>query len=371
MELFAFDAMLLGCRAHMRDNTGMNTFAKTIIQWQRRAGRHDLPWQNTRDPYRIWVSEIMLQQTQVSAVIDYFARFMARFPNIASLGSAQLDDVMPYWAGLGYYARARNLHKAAQMIQRDFGGVFPRTYEDILSLPGVGRSTASAICAFAYGETRPILDGNVKRVFARYFGVEGDVRSKPVEVEMWSIAEREVPAKSVESYIQGQMDLGATICTRGKPACLLCPLQDDCVAHISGRTDILPGRSPKKQIPHRQTQMLVLVSANEVLIEKRPPTGIWGGLWSLPEIPIDADAAALAKSRFGVTLARGRRPKPLEQVEHGFTHYSLTIYPVEMAIGKRALGINEIGTMWINLDDVSGAALPAPVKKIMRQLYKK
>ncbi len=357
--------------ADMRDNNVMHKFAKKIIDWQQREGRHDLPWQDTRDPYRIWVSEIMLQQTQVGAVINYFARFMARFPDIASLASATLDDVMPYWAGLGYYARARNMHKSAQMIERDFDGTFPRQFEDVWSLPGIGRSTASAICAFAYGESRPILDGNVKRVFARYFGVEGDVRSKLVEETLWSIAAREAPLKNIGPYIQGQMDLGATLCIRGKPACLLCPLRRDCVAHLSGRTDALPGRGIKKQIPHRQTQMLVLISADAVLIEKRPPTGIWGGLWSLPETSIDADPVSAAKSRFGVTLARGRRPRPLAQVEHGFTHYSLTIYPVEMAIGRRDAVAAEVATIWINLADVNGAALPAPVKKIIRQLVTK
>ncbi len=357
-------------RANLRDNNDMLKFATEIINWQIRDGRHDLPWQNTRDPYRIWVSEIMLQQTQVGAVIAYFARFMARFPDIASLASAQIDDVMPYWAGLGYYARARNLHKAAVMVKADFDGIFPLAFVDVCSLPGIGRSTAAAICAFAFGESRPILDGNVKRVFARYFGVGGDIRSKPIADAMWLIAEREAPRRNIEIYIQGQMDLGATVCTRNAPKCLLCPLQDECVAYLAGRTNELPGPSPKKEMPHRQTQMLVMLYANEVLIERRPPTGIWGGLWSLPEIAVTDDAAGFAKSRFGVVLARGRRPQPLAQVEHGFTHYSLTIYPIEIAVGKRNTRANEPGTIWLNLDDLRDAALPAPVKKILLGLQK-
>jgi A/G-specific adenine glycosylase len=346
----------------------MKTFAQKIIRWQQRDGRHDLPWQNTQDPYRIWVSEIMLQQTQVSAVIEYYARFMARFPDVATLAATPMDDVMPYWAGLGYYARARNLHKAACMIINDFGGTFPRAFDDVWSLPGVGRSTAAAICAFAYGESRPILDGNVKRVFARVFGVEGDIRSKAIEEAMWAIAEREVPKKNVEAYIQGQMDLGATLCARGAPKCLLCPLKDDCVANLTGRTHELPMRRMPKETPHRETQMLVMISANEVLIERRPPTGIWGGLWSLPEAAMEVDTLTLAKSRYGVATARGRKPIPLDAVEHGFTHYSLTIYPLEIAVSRREPRVAEVGRMWLNLDDVDGAALPAPVKKILQRL---
>ena len=346
----------------------MPTFAKKIIAWQTQSGRHDLPWQRTRDPYRIWVSEIMLQQTQVSAVISYYARFMTRFPDVATLAAAPIDDVMQHWAGLGYYARARNLHKAAALIVTEFKGVFPRRHEVVWSMPGIGRSTAAAICAFAYGESRAILDGNVKRVFARNFGIEGDVRSKDIEDAMWDIAEREVPDSDIESYTQGLMDLGATICTRGTPRCLLCPLHKTCVAFNEGRIAALPGKSPKKDTPHRQTRMLVMVSANEVLVERRPPTGIWGGLWSLPEVAMDQDVMAIAKSKYLVTTSRGRRPRPLAELEHGFTHYSLTIYPVEIMIAKRHPHAAEPGVMWLNLDDIASAALPAPVKKILAAL---
>lgn len=349
-------------------NTAMPTFAKKIIAWQKRSGRHDLPWQNTRDPYRIWVSEIMLQQTQVSAVIGYYARFMARFPDIATLAAAPLDDVMQHWAGLGYYARARNLHKAALIVVDQFGGEFPRTHEQVWSLPGIGRSTAAAICAFAFGKPCAILDGNVKRVFARNFGVEGDLRAKTIEDAMWQIAEREVPTGEIEEYTQGLMDLGATLCTRSTPSCLLCPLRTACVAFNEGRIAELPSKSPKKATPHRETCMLVMVSANEVLIERRPPTGIWGGLWSLPEIAVDDDVMAIAKTKYLVTTARGRHPRPLAEVEHGFTHYALTIYPVEIPVSKRQPHTAEAGVMWLNLDEIANAALPAPVKKILASL---
>jgi A/G-specific adenine glycosylase len=355
----------------LRQNDGMGQFAKQIITWQQQSGRHDLPWQNTRDPYQIWVSEIMLQQTQVNAVIGYYAKFMARFPDVATLAAAPLDDVMQHWAGLGYYARARNLHKSAVMIMAHFGGVFPGTFDEVLSLPGIGRSTAAAICAFAYGQRGAILDGNVKRVLARRFGVTGDVRSKLIEEQLWQVAEREVPNNDIEAYTQGLMDLGATVCTRGQPSCLLCPLRRQCVAFNDGMIDQLPGRGARKETPHRQTRMLVMLHANSVLIERRPPTGIWGGLWSLPEIAMESDVLAVAKSKFGITPSKGRRPRPLAEIEHGFTHYSLTIYPTEIAVAKRELSAEEPGILWLDLADISTAALPAPVKKILLALEHK
>lgn len=352
----------------------MKRFADTVIAWQKKNGRHSLPWQNTRDAYRIWVSEIMLQQTQVSAVIGYYARFMARFPTLEALAAAPVDDVMAHWAGLGYYARARNLHKAAQHIMALHGGTFPSRFDEVLGLPGIGRSTAAAICAFAYGDRRAILDGNVKRVFARHFGFEGDPREKAVEDLMWLRAEAELPSEGIEPYTQGLMDLGATVCVRSRPTCLLCPVAATCVANQTGRTHELPHRRAKPRVPHRQTQMLVMLCQGEVLLERRPPTGIWGGLWSLPEVSVpDAlhvltDAATMARDRYGVRLLRGRQPRLLPPVEHGFTHYSLTIHPVEIAASTREARAAEPGTMWIDLDDIAGAALPAPVKKILLNL---
>ncbi len=340
----------------------MSQFSSRIVQWQRKQGRHDLPWQGTRDPYRIWLSEIMLQQTQVGTVIPYYARFLEKFPTIADLARAPEDAVMQLWAGLGYYARARNLHKAAQQIVSLHGGQFPRSFDEVHALPGIGRSTAAAILAFAFGMRGAILDGNVKRVFARHFGIDGDVKSKPVEDSLWKLAEEMLPRSDIEAYTQGLMDLGASLCGRSDPACLLCPVMKSCVAHATGRIDELPGRGAKRETPHRQTQMLLLLASGEVLLEKRPPSGIWGSLWSLPEVAVDIDGLKFAKSNLGVASGKIKKRAPLQ---HGFTHYTLTIHPLEIQVSKRTPLAMEPRFMWLNLEDALAAALPAPVKKIL------
>ena len=345
----------------------LSAFANKIIVWQLREGRHGLPWQGSdkvkRDPYRIWLSEIMLQQTQVATVIPYYQRFVARFPDLAALAAADSDDVMKLWAGLGYYARARNLHRAAKLIVEQHQGVFPRDFDEILLLPGIGRSTAAAISAFAFGERRAILDGNVKRVFARQFGVDGDVRSRPVEDALWVIADKKLPNAAIETYTQGLMDLGSTVCTRTQPVCLLCPVSKTCIAFNEGRIDELPGKGRKRETPHRQTRMLIIVSRGEILLERRPPTGIWGGLWSLPELPVEQDIFDILHKRYGM---KGLTVRELDRVEHGFTHYTLSIFPVEIAIARLDTRAMEPGLMWINLEDAMGAAIPAPVKRILR-----
>ena len=345
----------------------MTTFARKIIAWQLREGRHDLPWQDSRDPYRVWVSEIMLQQTQVAAVMPYFSRFLESFPDVVCLATAPDDDVMRLWAGLGYYARVRNLHRAAKQIVELHDGIFPNTFEAILSLPGIGRSTAAAISAFAFGAREAILDGNVKRVFARQFGVEGDVRSKPVEEKLWVLAEEKLPRTNIETYTQGLMDLGATICTRSQPVCLLCPVRASCVALNEGRVDELPERGAKRETPHRQTRMLVLLSNGELLLEKRPPRGIWGGLWCLPELPVEDDVFTVLHQRYGL---KGRVVRELARVEHGFTHYSLSIFPLEIAVRGAAAKTLKPGLIWVNLDEADTAAIPAPVKRILRARQK-
>ena len=343
----------------------MTAFAKKIITWQKCAGRHDLPWQKTRDPYRIWLSEIMLQQTQVSAVVPYYARFLARFPDIATLASASIDEVMPLWAGLGYYARARNLHRGAQQIIAMHGGIFPKDFDAIHALSGIGRSTAAAISAFAFGEKRAILDGNVKRVFARHFCVEGDVTSKPVEDSLWLIADANLPDTDIESYTQALMDLGATVCKRRQPSCLICPVRKSCVALDQGRVAELPGKRIRRENPHRQTRMLVIIYAGEVLLEKRPMTGIWGGLWSLPEIAVDADVMKTLRLRHGLN---GRTTKEMPTVEHRFTHFSLSIHPVQITPAKPPPRAMEPGVIWLHLDDAITAAIPAPVKRILESV---
>ena len=341
----------------------MSAFARKIIVWQKREGRHELPWQNTRDPYRIWLSEVMLQQTQVAAVVPYYNRFLARFPDIDTLATASLDDVMPFWAGLGYYARVRNLHRGAQQILEKHDGSFPKEFDAIHALAGIGRSTAAAISAFAFGEKRAILDGNVKRVFARHFCVEGDVRTKQVEDSMWLLAEANLPQTQVEAYTQGLMDLGAAICKRNQPACPLCPVRKSCSALEKDLVNALPGKGKKREVPHRQIRMLVIISSGEVLLEKRPPTGIWGGLWSLPELPIDEDIARRLQLRYGLSAPAMRE---MTRVDHGFTHFSLSIFPVEVTLAKLPLQAMAPGLIWLSLDDALEAAIPAPVKRILK-----
>jgi A/G-specific adenine glycosylase len=341
------------------------SFAARVVAWQRRHGRTDLPWQGTRDAYRIWVSEIMLQQTQVATAIPYFERFMARFPDVASLAAAPLDEVMRLWSGLGYYARSRNLHRAASVVMERHAGRFPLTLPEVQALPGVGRSTAAAIVAFATGEPHAILDGNVKRVMARHFGVGGAVDSAPVLAKLWALAESQVPKKSVERYTQGLMDLGATVCTRANPACGNCPVRATCVASREGRIAQLPGRKASRPSPARAIAMLVVVSRGEVLLEKRPASGIWGGLWSLPEAPPDADPARWV----GKTLRlRVERVEALEPFTHAFTHFTLAVAPWLVEVAGDASVAGEPFAMWLALQDAPSAALPAPVKKLLARL---
>jgi A/G-specific adenine glycosylase len=336
-------------------------FASRIIAWQRRHGRHDLPWQNTRDPYRIWVSEIMLQQTQVAAVVGYYQRFLARFPDLAALAHAAEDDVLAVWSGLGYYARARNLHRAARLVLA--GGEFPQDYEAVCALPGIGRSTASAICAFAHGQRRAILDGNVKRVLARHFGIEGFPGERRVEQRMWALSEALLPADGIEAYTQGLMDLGARVCVRTAPKCPACPVAASCVAARDRRTGELPAPRPARVLPQRETTMLLLCRQGELLLEKRPAPGIWGGLWCFPEV----DGARLEQeclTRFAMRIESIER---LGSVEHGFTHFRLRISPV-LARGVHAPAMAQPGRLWLAPQEALGAAIPVPVRRILHAL---
>jgi len=337
-------------------------FAARIIAWQRRSGRHDLPWQSTADAYRIWVSEIMLQQTQVGAVIPYYLRFMARFPDLHALAAATEDEVLVLWSGLGYYARGRNLHRAARLIVERHTGAFPCQFEAVCALPGVGRSTASAICVFAFGQRHAILDGNVKRVLARHNGIKGYPGDKEVQERLWHQAESLLPDDGVESYTQGLMDLGAVVCTRRRPQCGACPVAETCVASRDQLTAELPSSRPVRTLPQRHTAMLVLLSRGEVLLEKRPAPGIWGGLWSFPEV--SEDRVEVAAQRYG---ARIDRVSPLEPVDHGFTHFKLRIRPVLAQVARQP-GTQEPGRLWLSVEDALGAAVPAPVKLILRDL---
>ena len=339
----------------------MKDFSRRLIEWQKRHGRHDLPWQQTRDPYAVWLSEIMLQQTQVASVIPYYQRFIARFPDIATLAAASQDEVLAHWSGLGYYARGRNLHRAAQLMAEQHGGLFPSDPESVMALPGIGRSTAAAILAFAFGQRRAILDGNVKRVLARCFGIAGHPGTKGVENLLWQQAESLLPDSDIETYTQALMDLGATLCSR-KPSCTDCPFVSGCVAYNENRVAELPAPKPRKPLPQKETAMLVLLRHGEVYLEKRSPTGIWGGMWSLPEAPVlETDSLA----RLGMA---GTEVSPLPERQHAFTHFRLCIVPRVFEVTVLLPGVREPGGLWLPPADALGAALPKPVREILETL---
>jgi len=342
----------------------VSDFARRLVRWQARHGRHDLPWQGTRDAYRIWLSEIMLQQTQVATVIPYYGRFLARFPDVESLAAAELDDVLALWSGLGYYSRARNLHAAARTVMKDHDGRFPREREALASLPGVGRSTAAAIAVFAFGAREAILDGNVKRVLSRQFAVRGYPGEARVEARLWALAESLLPERNAARYTQALMDLGAAVCTRARPACAECPVSASCKARARGKVAAYPSPRPRKPLPVRNATMLLLVDRGELLLEKRPPTGVWGGLWCLPEMPENADPREYCERRFGLRVADSRRLAPLR---HGFTHFTLDIVPVVCPVSARAPRLSEPGRLWVAREDAAQAAVPAVVRKLLER----
>jgi A/G-specific adenine glycosylase len=343
-----------------------DSFADRLIRWQEKHGRHDLPWQRTRDAYRVWLSEIMLQQTQVATVIPYYQRFLQRFPDVVALAAAPVEKVLEAWAGLGYYARARNLHRCAQAIVAGHAGQFPRNPSQLAELPGIGRSTAAAIDIFAFGIHAAILDGNVKRVLARCFGIEGFPGSAQVEKTLWQLSESLLPSTRIETYTQALMDLGATVCARANPSCGDCPLQASCVAHRDGRQAELPTAKPSKIRPERETRVLVLTDGRRVLLERRPPTGIWGGLLALPELGSE-DASEFAR-RHGFRLRRAREVCELPALRHDFSHFRLTLRPCLYQL-KEAVGrVGEPGWEWLAMDDIDSAALPAPILRILRQV---
>lgn len=353
--------------------TPLRSASARVIAWHKRHGRHDLPWQGTRDAYRIWLSEIMLQQTQVATVIPYYQRFLKRFPTVQALAAAPLDAVLTLWSGLGYYSRARNLHRAAVTIVEHHGGNMPDDPETVQTLPGIGRSTAAAICVFAYGGRHAILDGNVKRVLARYCGVHGYPGAPRVQQALWHKAEALLPNKAgIAAYTQGLMDLGASLCARRNPQCEACPLHADCVARLRGLTAKLPGKKPRAVLPQRSTVMLLLRHAGEILLEKREARGIWGGLWSLPEVSHPREVKALCAARYGVSV---RACRGLPGIAHGFTHYKLQIDALLLDVkrAKRRLrgsaatapqaGVPDV--VWLPVADAVSAAIPTPVRKLL------
>lgn len=339
----------------------MSLIAQRLIAWQEKYGRHHLPWQGQEDPYAIWLSEIMLQQTQVKTVIPYYQRFIKRFPNIQSLAQANQDEVLTLWSGLGYYARARNLHQTARTIMQDYQGVFPQIRENIQQLPGIGRSTAAAITVFAYGQSDAILDGNVKRVFARYFGIERYPGETETLKKLWRIAEGSLPknsaAEEIKIYTQALMDLGSMLCTRRSPLCYECPLQKDCVAYGKNRVAQLPVPKPKKTLPIKKTVFVIYQNQQKLLLKKRPGKGIWGGLWCFPECNINEKNKIAINSKMSTEL-----PGLL----HTFTHYKLWIYPWLLQMD---VDISEEQTVWAKPEEAFELAIPAPVKKLLQRHF--
>ena len=341
-----------------------DSFASRLLVWFDINGRHDLPWQHPRTPYRVWLSEIMLQQTQVRVVMPYFERFVAALPDLPALAAAPQDEVLALWSGLGYYARARNLHAAAQACVEHHGGELPRDHAALVSLPGIGRSTASAILAQAWGDRHAILDGNVKRVLSRWHAVDGWPGTSRVEQQLWKFAESHLPDARLADYTQAQMDFGATLCTRHDPACMLCPISADCAALAQGRVAELPTPKPGKPLPERETTVLMLYDeAGRVLLQRRPPTGIWGSLWSLPE----ANDAEGARALFS-THAKGDHPPPrrLAPVAHAFTHYRLTLHPLLWQGVAPRQAINDGDEQrWVSRDALETLGIPAPVRRLL------
>lgn len=344
----------------------MDNFSAVVVKWFASHGRKDLPWQQVPTPYRVWISEIMLQQTQVATVIPYYLRFTKSFPEVHALANAEIDDVLHHWSGLGYYARARNLHQAAITIRDRFDGEFPTSFEDVLALPGIGRSTAGAILALSRSERHPILDGNVKRVLARYHAVDGWPGKSAVSRTLWECAEKYTPTEQVAAYTQAMMDLGATICTRTRPHCDTCPLAANCAAHASGRETEFPGRREKKAKPLRKTQMILVWGEGSVFLERRPPSGIWGGLWSFPEIEPQQDASSWCEETLNAS------PVVIERwptVRHSFTHYDLDIEPTAVRVAKLSRTVADSDDRaWYELHSPQQVGIAAPVSGLIEKL---
>jgi A/G-specific adenine glycosylase len=339
-------------------------FAARLLGWFEHDGRKDLPWQRDPSPYRVWVSEIMLQQTQVATVIPYFEAFVGRFPDVASLAEAPIDEVLHLWSGLGYYARARHMQRAARIIRGRHGGEFPRTLEDVMSLPGIGRSTAGAILALSRGERHPILDGNVKRVLTRQFGLAGFPGEPRVEERLWSLAEACTPRTRVAEYTQAIMDLGATVCTRARPACLLCPVAAGCVAKREGRQAELPSPRPKAHRPQRELWVMIAIRAGgELLLERRPPLGLWGGLWALPEFPTREHALQWSHER----LSGAQPAETAPPLRHAFSHFELEMKPLVVRCADGAGGLRDADRyLWYDPRDPPRLGLPKPIATLIR-----
>lgn len=343
-----------------------NDFSRLVLEWFDHHGRNELPWQHSRDPYRIWISEIMLQQTRVETVIPYYQKFIARFADIDTLANADPGEVMACWAGLGYYARARNLHRAAQQVRDQHDGLFPLSFDDVIALPGIGRSTAGAILALSDHQRHPVLDGNVKRVLSRCFGVFGNPVRASTRNRLWEIAERLTPSARVADYTQAMMDMGATVCVSARPDCRVCPLQRRCIAFSQNLWNKLPEPMPGKTRPVRSARMLLIRDGRSgYLLIRRPPTGIWGGLWSFPEITEPGiDHQRWCRNELGLEVDTGSR---LDRITHIFTHFKLNITPIICTlISKPDTILDEAHTLWYTPATDAEPGLPSAVKKIFR-----
>ena len=341
----------------------MSEFSERMLSWFDQHGRKDLPWQQNINPYRVWISEIMLQQTQVQTVIPYYERFMQSFPDLLSLADADNDAVLQHWSGLGYYARARNLHKASQIIRDDFGGEFPAKFDDVIGLPGIGQSTAGAILAIAREARHPILDGNVKRVLARHAAVAGWPGKTDVAKQLWALADARTPERRVADYTQAIMDLGATLCTRSKPDCGACPVASDCVARLADDVASYPGRKARKAKPLRKTTMVIALDEQSVYLQRRPPAGIWGGLWSLPEVSNVSDwCRETLDQEPGDAESR-------DVLRHSFSHFDLDIHPVLVRVKAGSRRVSDAAdTTWYPLHDKPPGGIAAPVQQIIDSL---
>jgi A/G-specific adenine glycosylase len=343
-------------------------FAPRLLAWFNVHGRHALPWQINPTPYRVWVSEVMLQQTQVATVIPYYERFMARFPDVGVLAAAPLDEVLHLWTGLGYYARARNLQACAKVLVAEHGGSFPRLLEEVMALPGIGRSTAGAILALSRGQRHAILDGNAKRVLARTFGIAGDPSSKPVLEALWQQAESCTPNQNIAAYTQAIMDLGATVCTRARPACTLCPMSTGCVAVLEGRQRELPGRKLKRNRPSREATILIAQTGSHgaaaVLLERRPNSGLWGGLWSPPQFRNENEALAWCAREFG----DAKESEALSPIDHAFTHFDLRLKPLLVRGRQKLTVLDGEDRLWYQLDAPPRVGLPQPILQLFERL---
>ena len=341
-------------------------FADQVLAWYQKQGRKTLPWQQNKTPYRVWISEIMLQQTQVATVIPYYQKFMESFPTIAALAQADEDNVLHHWTGLGYYARARNLHKTAKIIHQEFNDEFPQTVEEVMMLPGIGRSTAGAILSLSLNKHYPILDGNVKRVLARCYTVEGYNGQAKYEKQLWPITETLTPAEGVAQFNQAMMDLGALICTRSKPKCSECPLQSGCLAKLGDLQSEFPQKKPKKKIPEKHTIMVIPKVNHQLLMEKRPPTGIWGGLWCFHEVADENDIAAFLHKMQLKEVSRKR----FEEFRHTFSHFHLDILPIVIECNAdKSAQINENSKQqWYDITQQSSVGLAASTVNIMSKI---